>query len=217
MVSRVRGSSEIDHRNRKGDDHNGNRFLETHGNRSFPSKNSLYPLFCLTAFGHRNALPPHPAGGGVQSFEESQQNPGVMLPVGTAGQGRFIAGLLREVGEAPVEPPGEWAEPEDRAMQKGKTLSESVATRYVRHLVRDDRVEFGVVPFAPTGGQQNCGAQRTHGDRHGNEFGFERLGNEGKARGVGARGKPQGYARFVNPLRPLDQTAAECETHEEPC
>jgi hypothetical protein len=122
MVSRVRGSSEIDHRNRKGDYYDGNRFLETHGNRSFPSEDFFYAVLGLTCLGHGNALPPHPSWGGVQGCEEAQQDPGVMLAVGAAGQGRLVASLLCEVGEIAVKPPRKRAEPENRAMQKGKTL-----------------------------------------------------------------------------------------------
>jgi len=115
-----------------------------------------------------------------------------MLSVGTAGQGCLVAGLLGEVRKAPVEPPGEWAEPEERAMQKGKALGERVATRYVRDLVCDDRVELGIVPFAPAGGQKNCGLQHAHGDWHGNEFGFDGVRNTGEARGIRARNQSQG-------------------------
>jgi hypothetical protein len=147
-------------------------------------------LFRLTGLGHRNALPPDPSACGVQGFEEPEQNSGVMFAVGAAGQGCFVAGLLGEVGEAAVEPPGERAEPENRAMQKRQALSESVAAGEVRYLVRDDGVELGIVSLGPVGGQQNHGAQSAHGDRHGNQFGFGNLRNGGQAQSGGPRGQP---------------------------
>ena len=95
-----------------------------------------------------------------------------MCAVRAARQGGFVAGFLGEIGEVAVKPPGERAEPEDRAVKQGKTLSEGVAAGNVRNFVRYDGVELRVFPLAPGGGQQNGGAQRAHRDRHGNHFGF---------------------------------------------
>src|ERR1700680_4175630 len=113
MLGGVRGRNEVYNWNRQGDDQNGDRFLETHSDRSFPSENSFYPMFGLTCFGHRNALPPDSSRGGVQSFEESQQNPGVMLAVGAAGQSGFVAGLFGEDGEGGGEAQRGRAQPEE--------------------------------------------------------------------------------------------------------
>ena len=117
-VSRANGSSQINRRNCKCHDRDGNGFLQTHSDSSSPSKNSFQSLFGLADLGHRNALPPDASGCGVQRFEESQQGSGVIVAVGASRQGGFIAGLLCQVGEMTVEPPGERAEPEDGAMQQ---------------------------------------------------------------------------------------------------
>ena len=214
MLGGVRGGREVNDRNSKGDDHDRNGFLETHSDRSFPSENSFYAMFGLTCFGHRNALPPDSSRGGVQSFEESQQNPGVMLAVGAAGQSGFVAGLFGEAGEVAVEPPRERAEPEEGAMQKGKTLGEGVAAGDVRNFVRHDGVELGIVPFAPGGGQQNGAASRADGERHDGQFGFGGLRNRGKAPCRSACGESVSDAGIVDRLRGLQEAPGVCETDE---
>jgi len=83
----------------------------------------------------------------------------------------------------PVEPPGERAEPEDGAMQKGEMLGEGIAADDMRDFVDDDRVEFGVVPLAPVRGEQDHGTQGAQGYGHENQFGFGGLWNEIQARG----------------------------------
>jgi hypothetical protein len=155
MLGWVRGRREVNDGNRKDNHHNGNRFLKRHSERSFPSENSFYAMFGLSCFCHGDALPPHSSRGGVQGLEEFEQYFGVMFAVGSAGQGSFVAGLFCEIGEVAVKPPGERAEPEDGAVQQGKTLSEGVAAGNVRDFVGDNGVELSVVPLAPGGGQQN--------------------------------------------------------------
>ena len=115
-----------------------------------------------------------------------------------------------------VEPPGERAEPENCAMQQRKALGESVAAGDVGDFVGDDGVELGVVPFAPGGGQQNGGAQRAHGDRNGNQFGFGGLRDRrpcprrGRARRVFVVRRGSSIV-----VRLAQQAAAEREADEE--
>src|ERR1700686_3296551 len=113
------------------------------------------------------------------------------------------------------KPPGERAEPEDGAVQQGKALSEGVAAGNVRDFVSDNGVELGVVPLAPGGGQQNGGAQRTHRNRNGNQFGFGGLRDGDKAPCGCARGESLSQAGIVNWLRSLQQSPAERKAHEE--
>ncbi len=94
----------------------------------------------------------------------------------------------------PIEPPGERAEPEDGAVEKGKALSKSVAPRHVRHLVGDDGIELRVVPFLPANWQQDRRAERAHRDWHGDEFGFGQPWNQGKSTAACAGGELHGHA-----------------------
>src|SRR5882672_2753358 len=142
----LRRSGDINNGKRECEDDSGNRFLEAH-RRSFPGKNSFHSLFRLTCFGHRNALPPYPSRGSMQRFEEAEQNSGVVFSIRAASQGGFVARLFGEVSKLAIQPPGEWAEPENRSMQQRKTLRERIAARNVRHLVGDDGVELAIVPF----------------------------------------------------------------------
>ncbi len=130
-----------------------------HGNRSFPGKNSFNSSFSLTCLGHGDALPPDASGRGVQGFEKIEQDTGVMLAVGPAGEGSLVAGLFGEVGEVAIEKPGERTEPEDRAMEKRQALGKRVAPGNVGEFMGEDGVELGDVPIAPVGREEDRRAQ----------------------------------------------------------
>jgi hypothetical protein len=72
----------------------------------------------LTRFCHRNALTPHSTGRDLQGFEESKQSSGVVFAVCSKDQRRFVTCLFRKIGQMPVKPPRQRAEPEDRTVQQ---------------------------------------------------------------------------------------------------
>src|SRR5579864_2015098 len=96
-----------------------------------------------------------------------------------------------------VEPPRERAEPEDRAMQQGKTLRQSVTARNMRHLVCNYRVKLRVVPLPPGSGQQNRGAKCAHRNWDRNQLGFSNSRYGGEPTRIRPGGKSLGESRLV--------------------
>jgi hypothetical protein len=60
----------------------------------------------------------------------------VSLWVMAAREHRLIAGLLRESGQSPLEPPCQRMKPEYRAIEQRQPLHERIATTHVSVLVR---------------------------------------------------------------------------------
>jgi hypothetical protein len=54
----------------------------------------------------------------LQGFEESKQSLGVVFAVCSKDQRRFVTCLFRKIGQMPVKPPRQRAEPEDRTVQQ---------------------------------------------------------------------------------------------------
>src|SRR5580700_8647080 len=133
-----------------GDDDDG--FFQLHGDTPFPFENAIEAFFGVARASHGDALPPDAPRRGFESG--------------------IVTGVFGEVGETAIEPPAEWAEPEDCAVQQREALGECVAASDVRNFMREDRVEFCWFPFAPRGGQQDGGMPYAEGHWDREEFRF---------------------------------------------
>ena len=137
-----------------------------------PRKNSLDPFFRLSRFGHRDTGPPHTFWRRFKLRKKAEQRFGVARAIGAARQRGLVACLLREVRQIAFEPPRQRAEPEDRAVNQRQALPEGVVPLDVRKLVSQYGCEFLVVPFVPTGGEQNHRFAHAHHQRHQKHLGF---------------------------------------------
>lgn len=189
--------------------------FELHGDAPFPFENAIEAFFGLSGAGHGDALPPNAAWRRFERGKKAENRLGVTRTVCAGGERGVVTGLFSEFREAAIEPPTEGAEPKNRAMQKRKAFGERVAAGDMRNFVRENGVELGRFPFAPSGGKQNRGIFYAEGDRDRQEFRFgeaRRCAQLGCAcEGVQARER----LRIVNRIRVAFQAAAEADSQEQ--
>src|SRR6185437_11179671 len=163
------------------DDHGNGQNNECHGHRLFhrghtsPCEDAINPALspaCSGAAGHRQRLPMDAPRCRFHFRKKSQQRLGVESAVCSARERGLIAGLLRQFRELPVKPPGKRAEPEDGAMQEREELSQSITTRNMRKLMRQDRFQLVLRPAAPPNGKQDDRPSNTNRRWHGKSSRF---------------------------------------------
>jgi len=96
-----------------------------------------------------------------------QQIARIIARVVPAFNHRRVAGLFRQRGKLPFQPPREGMEPEDRAIQKRQPLHQRIAAAHMLAFVGEHGIELCRRPGAP-GCRQNCRRmQPSDGDRCG--------------------------------------------------
>ena len=91
---------------------------------------------------------------------ELDQDVGVGRAIGQHFDCRIVADHLGELGQALDLPPGERAEPEQRAIEHRQQQYVEIAMRDVRALVCQNRLAFGVIPLHALARQQDRRAER---------------------------------------------------------